>query len=117
MSDFSNATGYPKLLIDGEVVSGTSFEIDPLVSHTIGLQCQINNAKPGAFPLWLAQITVYDRTNNEPINYWSKICDGSDGGGSGNIPIGKLDAQRQYRIKLWATQNDLAGPVPEDYWD
>ena len=112
-----------QLVVDGkDVLAGATVEVDPAKVHVVGLRHTIGNNDPRSWGdpigVWRACNTVYNETDGKPVSpgYDTEQADGGQGGGLGEVNVGKITKSTRFRIKLWANQNDSASPPSSSYW-
>jgi len=101
-----------------EVLAGEAFEV-----HA---DFELKNYAPGSWTFWSCCLTVYNDTENEPVNYWSygefKANDTwqkpwwpANRPGV-NVNSGIL-VPTKFLIKIFCNQKAYAGHPPESEWD
>ncbi len=106
--------------VDDELKYDDSVPVDPEESHEVGLEHEVGNYAPGFPNTWTTCTTIYDETENRPLdNDRCYALDGHDGKARSHIGVGIITAPKTLRVKLWANQTGLPllpTPPPESSW-
>lgn len=109
----------PLYMVDEvEVSPGAEVPVDPAKSHTVGAKYKVRNVGASIGHWWTCCLTVFDVTHGIAMGY---AFDTGVGGVTDwkerHINVGYIQADTQFRVRVWANQEYGGGvPPPESEW-